>query len=117
MGWKIYSWVLAAILGLAYFTILLGTVTAPKIIDIPISLVALVGLFGYAYKKKIGTKLFWQIWLILLILWDILYNFFLMRYPDIPNGLVAAGILIFLPEYIALYNYSLSQPTRCDDQV
>lgn len=114
MAWKIYSWVLAAILALAYSTILTETITAPKFIDIPISLVALVGLFGFAYKKKIGKRRFWQVWFTLLILWDILYNFFLTKYPDVPSVLVATGIIIFLPEYIALYKYSFTQRFQWD---
>lgn len=109
MGWKIYSWILVGCLAIAYYDIFSEAAKIQDILDIPISLVALVGLFGYAYKKKIGKKQFWQFWLLLLIAWDILYNFFLKRYPDISSSLVAVGFLIFIPEYIALYKYSFTQ--------
>lgn len=109
MGWKIYSWILAGCLAIAYYDIFSESAKIQDILDIPVSLVALVGLFGYAYKKKIGKRKFWQFWLLLLITWDILYNFFLKKYPDIPAGWLAAGYLLFLPEYIALYKYSFTQ--------
>lgn len=109
MAWKIYTWILAACLAVAYYDIFSETAKIPDFLDIPISLVALVGLFGYAYNKKIGKRRFWQFWLLLLIPWDILYNFFLAKHPDVPKILVVVGIVLFLPEYIALYRYSFTR--------
>jgi hypothetical protein len=116
MGWKIYSWILTACLAFAYYDIFSKTAKIQDLLDIPISLVALVGLFGYAYKKKIGNRQFWKFWLLLLIPWDILYNFFLANYPDVPKILVAIGIVLFLPEYIALYRYSSTRQMQWNQE-
>jgi hypothetical protein len=82
------------------------------VLDIPISLIALVGVFGYAYKRKIIGERFWQFWLFVAIGWDILVHGALEDFSDLGEistieigiGLAVAALLI-LPQYIALYLY------------
>ena len=76
--------------------------------DLPISIVALVGLYGYAFRKRIGHPNLWKVWLVVIVLWDMFYNLFLsgwthLELPDMVAFLLAYGILF--PEYFALYMY------------
>ncbi len=72
---------------------------------------ALLGVFGYCYEKKIGSKKFWKAYLPALIIWD-----FFIGYRDIKNDpdlsepillclIIIVCLIIILPEYIGLYLY------------
>jgi len=110
--WKVYFWFLTVVvLALLGGSIMQG-VTAIKIVDIPISLVALAGVFGFAYQKSVLTGVFWKAWLPVVILWDIFANFVWDGRAQMEGlGLldiivvVAFFYLLFLPGYIALYQY------------
>ena len=115
MGWKIYFYCLTLLLVSLYvltFTYLLpDTSAAMKIalyVDLPISIVALVGLYGYAFRKRIGHPNFWKVWLVVVVLWDMFYNLVLsgwthLELQDMIAFLLAYGILF--PEYFAIYMY------------
>lgn len=115
MGWKIYFCCLTLLLVSLYvltFTYFLPNSSASMNIahylDLPISIVALVGLYGYAFRKRIGHPNLWKVWLVVIVLWDMFYNLFLsgwthLELPDMVAFLLAYGILF--PEYFALYMY------------
>ena len=115
MAWKVYFWFLTAVLVALYA--LTFSQSAPAIynyLDIPISLIALIGLYGYAFKKPIGHYNFWKIWLVAVVLWDISFNLVLPG-RTVADPLNMAFFLIWsaiiLPEYVALYLYGFrSQP-------
>ena len=56
MLWKIYAWFLAIVIAAAYGIVIWEGLGVRDAIDIPISLVALIGVFGYAYKKRYSLK-------------------------------------------------------------
>lgn len=125
MLWQIYGWVFLA-LNVTWFVCLgLGSGTAVGInaihwFDVPISLVALVGVLGYAYRRRLATRSFWWSWLLLTITWDVLGNFGLLDMWTDPHfdatamemltwGVTktALGLVLVLPAYIALVLYPL----------
>lgn len=106
MIWKIYSWIFTGILSLSYASMPPEAVTSRELIDIPISVISLIGLFGFAFKQRIGARTFWQFWLFTAISWDLIYNFLLTTHAAVTVTKVALGALIFIPEYVALYKYS-----------
>ncbi len=106
MGWKIYFWLLSLLLFAAYVIIAIDGLTVFDVMDIPISIIALIGLYGFAFKKKIFVKEFWKLWAFVIVLWDISYNFFLATYPDVSKFETAMVLLILLPEYVALSLYA-----------
>ena len=109
MAWKIYSWIFTGILTLTYATMPPELATPREMIDIPVSVVSLIGLFGFAFKIRIGTTTFWQFWLFTTISWDLVYNFLLTPHSAVSAHKIAIGAIIFVPEYIALYKYSFPQ--------
>ncbi len=58
MAWKIYFWLLIMLLGYSYYELFGGDTQFYDYFDLPISLIAIFGLFGYAYKKKIFNEIF-----------------------------------------------------------
>ncbi len=56
--WKIYFWFLLVVVGFLFGGFLVQGPDMIKLLDFPISLVSLAGLFGYAYQKSIGERLF-----------------------------------------------------------
>ena len=76
-------------------------------LDIPISIGALIGLYGFSYQRRIGQGKFWQNWFYGIILWDILFIFYLSESPfeleSETEGLIFLALAI--PWYIALYLY------------
>ena len=70
--WKIYFWFFVAILVVGYGTE--GFRGIWDIIDLLISMGALVGFFLYAYKKRFLNSGFWKIYFPLYIIWDFAFN-------------------------------------------
>lgn len=117
MGWKIYF--------IALLTLTIGAYIAAfsdfDYIDIPLNMISMIGLFGYAYKRRFFFRGFWKYWLFVIIFWDSLHLFLSIKHSWINdresielaghNFIVAIiigaaiGLAIFLPGFIALYLY------------
>ena len=140
MGWKIYFWILTLLIiaatGLSMAEslgiILLEEVDPAEreiwtwwdwIYYLPISGISLVGLFGYAYQKKIGENSFWKIFFVFLIIVDMIdtfheYNIGTFDTEEMwrPEIVFPLLIAIFLPHYIALYLYSYKSKSLWNPQ-
>jgi len=110
--WKIYFWFLLVVVGFLFGGFLVQGLDMIKILDFPISLVSLAGLFGYAYHVSIGESLFWKAWLPVVFVWDVSTNFLwngvfgfhgLDRLEVI--AVIAVFYAIFMAEYVALFLY------------
>ena len=78
--------------------------------DYPLVFIALLGVFGYAFGKKILFAKFWQIYLFLIILWDLYRNFYDFDYSSMRSSfelllMLSLYVLIYTPVYIAIYLY------------
>lgn len=106
MFWKIYFWFFCVIVVLGYSTEGFGGIWG--VVDLLISVGSLVGLFLYAYKKKLFNATFWKAYLPIFIVWDFSYN--LLIAPKISGEKFEAttwiGFLFGIPIYIALYLYA-----------
>src|SRR3989338_2047058 len=110
--WKIYFWFLLVVVGFLFVGFLVRELDMIKLLDFPVSLVSLAGLFGYAYQKSIGESRFWKAWLPVVFVWDVSTNFLwngvfgfhgLDRLEVI--AVIAVFYAIFMAEYIALFLY------------
>ena len=110
--WKVYFWFLAVVV-LAFLTgSIMGPVSAIKTIDIPLSLTALAGLFGFAYQRSILMKIFWKVLLPVVVVWDLIANFLWNGVSGLRDFawfeivfVIAVYYVLFLAEYVALYLY------------
>lgn len=115
--WKIYFWFLLVVVGLLFGASLVLGLDMIKILDSPVSLIALAGLFGFAYQKTIGGSIFWKVWLPFVVVWDIFVNFLWNGVSGLYDlstleiaFVIAIFYLLFLGEYVALYLYGFCSP-------
>jgi hypothetical protein len=117
MGWKIYFVVFAIILLRFFLYIPFSHNSVYDLIDVPISIITLVGLYGYSFKKRILLRRFWAYWLFITVVWRFSYTFFFSltfiytHFFDIRAFFVffvffLIPIIIRIPLYIALYLYA-----------
>lgn len=107
---KIYFFLLLGFLGSFLVPSILDydTNTSIDYIEYFFEFVFLLGVFGYAFEKKIFVNKLWQIFLPLVIVWNI---FFLIYITDLNLttlkffGFSLIYFIFLLPGYIALYLY------------
>ena len=106
MFWKVYFWVIIVLSIIGYAMEGLGGTWGA--VDLIVSSGGLVGLFAYAYKKRLFVAKAWKAYLPLLILWDLAYSLGIK--PE-TSGKEAdmntlAGFIFVIPIYFALYLYA-----------
>lgn len=108
--WKVYFW-LVVILGILTYW-LEGFSRIWEIVDFPINLIAVFGIFEFVWNKKIFAPLFWKIFLILYFLWYGFYLYFIPLPPNLPELewvnwpqpiLSTLNFIPYIPQVIALY--------------
>lgn len=83
---------------------------------------SLVGVFGFAFSRTILNRRLWQIWLPGVVIWDsaVLTEEYLHEPMAVDSWFILAyvlvGVILVLPEYVALYLYgyrsNLLWPTK-----
>jgi hypothetical protein len=101
MIWRIYGLIILALLLAAWINIPNSQLGAMDIMDIPITLVGMSGLFAYAFRKRLLIPNFWKIWAFMQVIWDITYN------AVSSDGVSQLVVILasFLPLYAALFLY------------
>ena len=116
--WIIYFWLIALLVVVSaaarvylYFT--REIVTFYDLIESLISLVAIVGLYGFAYQTPLSATMFWKIvWFLLLLSW--IWSFFgvknieMIEKVGLANGtaIFALTSMIGIPALVGLFFYS-----------
>jgi hypothetical protein len=107
-AWKIYLWL--AVITYAGVIGYTGLRASPSLwVEIAVTLVAFIGLYGYAYSRRIGNARFWKAWLFVLVCWDLVSA--LVHVKMLSILMVAPFFWFFLPLCVALYNYGFRSPT------
>ena len=106
MFWKVYFVLLIAFILYGY-QLMISQLNAWYYLDLLISILSLVGLFGLAWKQRFFTAHFWKIYFAVFFIWDIVFNFLIDPYINkiTLDPSIAIGFAIFLPLYISLYIY------------
>ena len=116
--WIIYFWLMALLVGLSaigrvYLFFTAEIVTVYDLVESLISLIAVVGLYGFVYQKPIAARTFWKfVWILLLLTW--IWSFFAAKNTEMIEkfGLAKGALIIILiaglavPSLIGLYLYS-----------
>jgi len=121
LGWKAYFWGMLLLFVLTYLMLGVGWMQALDVIDSMVTTIALVGMFGFAYRRRIAERRFWKLWLPAEIVWDLSVAFLLIpagllyQFPgevqsDVSGWEDIAGLLILIPLYAALYRYGNRSP-------
>jgi hypothetical protein len=106
-AWKIYLWL--AVVTYAGVTVYTGLRASLSLcVEVAVTLVAFIGLYGYAYSRRIGKSLFWRAWLFLLVCWDLASALAHVKILDIL--MVVPFLWFFVPLCVALYSYGFRSP-------
>ena len=124
MVWKIYFWLIAALLVLPFpykiFEYITDRDGSPKIVKIEEMVnavffgIGLIGLYGFVYKRESFNPLFWRVWVVLAIIISIAAFFWSPKFKYALDVLgkkrikvfLAIGSLALLPMLFAVYSYS-----------
>ncbi len=105
--WRIYFFIITLILLFSYSAALtfdsynrLDRIIL--LLDIPLVLTALFGLYLLAFRKKIFNAMFWKTFFCIYIAWEFTVNI-LMGHFALSD--IIQGIILFGPLYMALYFY------------
>jgi hypothetical protein len=121
--WIIYFWVVAILTGLSaigrvYLFFTREIVTVYDLVESLIGVIAIVGLYGFAYQTPIATPVFWKIiWALLMLTW--LWSFFAAKNAEMIDkvGLSKAAAILSLismlavPALVGLCIYSFRSTT------
>ncbi len=122
IGWKIYLWVMVALLAALYASLGIAWMQPMDVIDFCAAGLGLVGLFGFAYRRRIGNRSLWRAWLPFQVLWDFAVVVILtpaglasqLPGSEAPSSAVSlenlVGLLVLVPLYAALYLYGHRSP-------
>lgn len=114
-GWKIFFWLylIVEILGVIGLFFSADESVFDVVGEVVVYSFVLVGLFAFAYNKKIAIPLVWKLVMLVLFGWDC-YIFSSVYTEDVFGGLdayVAIGIsvpiaIVLFLQYFALYQYA-----------
>jgi hypothetical protein len=121
LGWKAYFFVMALLFPASYLLTGVGWMQPVDVVDLAVTTTALVGLFGFAYRRRIAERRFWVVWLPLEIVWDLALVFLFMpaglayQIPDETQSSSTrweelSGLVFLIPLYVALYLYANRSP-------
>ena len=107
--WNIYAWPLTAVF-LILVVVGIGRIGALDAFDLAVTCPSLLALHLHIWQKKFLSKLFWQLYAIAFLIWDLAYNIYLKphvlgKHFD-PSLLFVFAVL--LPLYIALFIYAFN---------
>jgi len=119
MWWKVYFWIMLvlSVIGLVFVYGSMQTWGLASLIEIVGSIILLLGLFAYVYKKKILKPSFWNIffWLMVFntvfaIMWAFTPIKTVLPEPSWFSSQVTTtgvelllGIVLYIPNYYAIY--------------
>jgi hypothetical protein len=124
MFWKYYARLLAGIFVVGTVVILIRSRSLLRPVDLldwVVTLVSLVGLFGYVWKQQIFLRAFWAAFVPIAIVWDLAYELAFHNPALSPGGaartpeLIVVGILM-LPLYVALFKYAFGDLSAPKDR-
>lgn len=106
--WKIYFWIVLINGAIAYIWYQFSRLW--EIIDLPIFVISMVGLYVYIWKKEVFSKNFWKVFFPIQIAWNIFY-FYLNSLPEkvqsaydlSPFIISTITIIFYIPLFLALY--------------
>jgi len=85
-------------------------------LNIPLTIIGVMGLFGYAYKRRILKPDFWKYYFFVTVVWQFPYGFYFFKNEveliefmnQNPIAAIIIAVICFgicLPAYIAIYLY------------
>jgi hypothetical protein len=100
--WQVYAWILLLLTATSWLGLPRAEISTRDLIDIPVSIVLVAGVFGYAFRKALVIPGFWRVWLVAQIVWDVSYNVLGL---DREGRALVLYLVFTVPAYVALLLY------------
>ena len=110
VGWKVYALAIA-VLQVIGFLFDLRKINIAEVLDDLVTIVGMVGLIGYAFRRHIGGRRIWMLWAVLFPVSNAMIG--LWVYPHTGTGGHVGyftAMLLFFPQYLAVYRYAYRSP-------
>ena len=106
--WKIYAilFSLIVLFGLGILIINQRLLPIREYFNIAITLISLIGLMAFAFRKTLFRVLFWKVWFIFYLLSEILFYIFVYHHLYEDKLLFMVSFVFSLPFYMALFLYA-----------
>ena len=116
--WKVFFWFNAIVTALTLISLpFIDLLSVIDQIDLIITLIAIAGLYGYAYYRPIGRVVFWRYFFYVVLFESLLYNFYLplsgaSRYgePTPFDAYYIVEIIFVVFMLIAMHRYAYRLP-------
>lgn len=111
MFWKIYFWILSALIFFGALSTIDSSTSPFEYFDLIFCTIGLVSLFGYSYKKRILNISFWKFFAPVFLFWEIFFliyeNFIIGGSENIEHSFIffMISLLITIPGYVAVFLY------------
>lgn len=100
MLWKIY-FVFLAILSVPLYLSGASGESAEFVVDLGFFVVLMIGVFGFAWKRKVFTSAVWRIFFPICVIWNMGHAYY--TFDGLPTLILTA---IYFPTLIALFLYA-----------
>lgn len=110
VGWRMYALAIA-VLQIIGFLFDLRKINVAEVLDDLVTIVGMVGLLGYAFRRHIWGRRIWMLWAVLFPVSNAMIG--LWVYPHTGTGGhigYFAAMLLFLPQYLAVFHYGYRSP-------
>ena len=102
--WRIYFWMFGAInLVLVFIVAVFGTVNGSVVLQLFLDLGSIIGMWAFAYRKRLFVRAFWKAW------WVVAIGVEIVEVVN-SNGNVGLGgvtfVVFIVPLYVALFLYA-----------
>jgi len=105
VGWKVYALAIA-VLQIVGFIFDLRKINVAEVLDDLVTIVGMVGLLGYAFRRPVLGQRIWMFWAVLFPVSNAVIG--LWVYPHTGTGGhlgYFAAMLLFFPQYLAVFRY------------
>lgn len=126
MPWKTYCWIYALITAsssgyvLVMRDAIIPKLSAAQLISLPLSLLCVVAIYGFVYKKNMFAKKFWKAMFIIYlttITWDYIQKTLSAESLSLEHiGLIYLIFLLFIPSFYAFGMYAFKPPVDVESQ-
>ena len=109
-GWKVYALAIAVLQIIGFF-IDLRKSNGAEILDDLVTIIGIVGLLGYAFRRPVGIRRIWRLWAVVFPTSNAVIG--LWVYPHTGTGGhigYFAAMLSLFPQYLAVFLYGYHSP-------
>jgi hypothetical protein len=110
VGWRVYALAIAG-LQIIGFMVDLRKINLAEVLDDLVTMVGMVGLLGYAFRRHIGGRRIWMLWAVLFPVSNAVIGLWIYPHTGTGGHLgYFAAMLLFFPQYLAVFRYGYRSP-------